>query len=81
MAAASGTTSFLSSWTAKQNKAFEKALAMFEEDKESNERWEKVALMVGEGKSAEEVKRHYEALLEDLSRIESGLVPFPKYLS
>ncbi|KAG6572047.1 Protein RADIALIS-like 6, partial [Cucurbita argyrosperma subsp. sororia] len=63
-------------WTAKQNKLFEKALALY--DKETPERWHNIAMAVG-GKSADEVKRHYEILLEDLRRIESGHVPIPNY--
>ncbi|GAB4853893.1 Protein RADIALIS-like 1 [Ancistrocladus abbreviatus] len=65
-----------SSWTAKQNKAFEKALAVH--DKDTPDRWHNVAKAVG-GKTAEEVKRHYEILVEDLKHIESGQVPFPNY--
>lgn len=59
-----------SSWTAKQNKLFERALATY--DKDTPDRWEKVARAVGGGKSAEEVKRHYEELLQDLHHIESA---------
>lgn len=65
-----------SSWTAKQNKQFERALALY--DKDTKDRWQNVARLV-EGKSAEEVKRHYEILLEDLHQIEAGRVPFPNY--
>ncbi|XP_047317956.1 protein RADIALIS-like 3 [Impatiens glandulifera] len=65
-----------SSWSAKQNKLFEKALAVY--DKDTPDRWKNVAKAVG-GKSPEEVKRHYEILLEDLWTIESGHVPFPYY--
>ncbi|XP_024184841.1 protein RADIALIS-like 5 isoform X3 [Rosa chinensis] len=57
-----------SSWTPKQNKQFEKALALY--DKDTPDRWQKVARAVG-GKSAEEVKRHYEILIEDVKHIES----------
>ncbi|KAJ4716518.1 Protein RADIALIS-like [Melia azedarach] len=64
------------SWTAEQNKAFESALAVF--DKDTPDRWHNVAKAV-EGKTAEEVKRHYELLVEDIKHIESGHVPFPKY--
>ncbi|XP_009618694.1 protein RADIALIS-like 2 [Nicotiana tomentosiformis] len=64
------------SWTAKQNKAFEKALAVY--DKDTCDRWSNVAKAVG-GKTAEEVKRHYEILVHDVLYIESGRVPFPKY--
>lgn len=67
-----------SSWTPKQNKLFEKALAKY--DKDTPDRWQNVAAAVGD-KSPDEVKRHYEILLEDLSHIESGRVPLPKYRS
>ncbi|KAK8623332.1 hypothetical protein V6N13_118219 [Hibiscus sabdariffa] len=63
-------------WTPKQNKQFERALAVY--DKDTPDRWEKVAAAVGE-KSAEEVRRHYEILVEDLMCIESGKVPIPDY--
>ncbi|KAH7517807.1 protein RADIALIS-like 3 [Ziziphus jujuba] len=65
-------------WTPKQNKLFEKALALY--DKDTPDRWQNVAKAVG-GKTAEEVKRHYEILLEDLRQIESGRIPFPNYKS
>ncbi|KAL8098042.1 hypothetical protein AgCh_030976 [Apium graveolens] len=56
-------------WTPRQNKLFEKALAKY--DKETPDRWHNIAKAVG-GKSAEEVKRHYEKLIEDVKIIESG---------
>lgn len=65
-----------SPWTAKENKAFERALAIY--DKDTPDRWHNVAKAVG-GKTAEEVKRHYEILVEDVKHIESGQVPYPKY--
>jgi len=64
------------SWSAKDNKAFERALAVY--DKDTPDRWNNVALAVG-GKTPEEVKRHYELLLRDITQIESGQVPFPNY--
>ncbi|XP_024030285.1 protein RADIALIS-like 3 [Morus notabilis] len=67
-----------SSWTPKQNKSFEKALALY--DKDTPDRWQNVAKAVG-GKTPEEVKRHYEVLLEDLRQIESGRIPIPNYKS
>ncbi|XVE93635.1 hypothetical protein REPUB_Repub01dG0211100 [Reevesia pubescens] len=66
------------SWTQKQNKLFEKALAQF--DKDTPDRWHNVAKAVG-GKTAEEVKKHYEILIEDLKHIESGRIPIPNYRS
>lgn len=63
-------------WTAKENKAFEKALAVY--DKDMPDRWSNVARVVG-SRTAEEVKKHYEELEEDVKYIESGKVPFPQY--
>ncbi|EEF50880.1 protein RADIALIS-like 3 [Ricinus communis] len=67
-----------SSWTPRENKLFEKALALY--DKETPDRWQNIAKAVG-GKSADEVKRHYDVLIEDVKHIESGRVPFPNYKS
>ncbi|KAI9121632.1 hypothetical protein K1719_008665 [Acacia pycnantha] len=73
---ASSSMSSSGSWSAKDNKAFERALAIY--DKDTPDRWHNVAKAVG-GKTAEEVKRHYDLLVEDLKHIESGRVPFPNY--
>lgn len=67
----------LSSWTSRQNKLFEKAIAQY--DKDTPDFWQNVARAVG--KSTEEVKRHYEMLVEDLKHIESGTIPLPNYMS
>ncbi|OWM80849.1 protein RADIALIS-like 3 [Punica granatum] len=64
-----------SSWTARQNKLFEEALALY--DEHIPDRWQKVARAVGS--SVEEVKRQYEILEKDVREIESGKVPFPNY--
>ncbi|CAN6880110.1 unnamed protein product [Brassica oleracea] len=69
-------SSMSSSWTSKQNKMFERALAVY--DKDTPDRWQNVAKAVG-SKSAEEVKRHYDVLVEDIENIEQDLVPLPKY--
>ncbi|KAD2394325.1 hypothetical protein E3N88_41302 [Mikania micrantha] len=76
MASSSMSSRGSGSWTAKQNKAFEKALAVF--DKDTPDRWHNVAKAVG-GKTAEEVKQHYQVLVEDVKNIESGRVPYPNY--
>ncbi|XP_071726129.1 protein RADIALIS-like 1 [Rutidosis leptorrhynchoides] len=78
MASNSNTTSSQGSdsWTAEQNKAFENALAEF--DKDTPDRWDNVAKAVP-GKTVEEVKQHYELLVQDLNFIMSGQVPTPKY--
>ncbi|KAJ0010494.1 hypothetical protein Pint_34671 [Pistacia integerrima] len=68
-----------SSWTPKQNKLFEKALALY--DKDTPDRWQNIAKAVGGGKSVDEVKKHYEILIEDLKHIESGRIPIPNYKS
>ncbi|GMI96802.1 RADIALIS-LIKE SANT/MYB 3, RAD-like 6 [Hibiscus trionum] len=65
-----------SSWTAKQNKLFENALAIY--DKDTPDLWQKLASAVGD-KTVEEVKLHYENLVEDIKQIESGNVPLPPY--
>ncbi|XP_072150927.1 protein RADIALIS-like 3 isoform X1 [Setaria viridis] len=58
-----------SSWTEYQNKLFEDALAIYDED--TPDRWQNIARAVGCGKSAEEVKRHYIKLEKDLQHMES----------
>ncbi|OAY50728.1 protein RADIALIS-like 3 isoform X2 [Manihot esculenta] len=65
-----------SSWTPKQNKLFENALAIY--DKDTPDFWPNLARAVG-GKTIEEVKRHYELLVEDVMQIEAGQVPLPNY--
>ncbi|XP_074573544.1 transcription factor SRM1-like [Curcuma longa] len=67
-----------SSWTRDQEKAFENALATHPED--CSERWEKIAADVP-GKTVEDVKDHYDLLVEDVNRIQSGRVPLPSYPS
>uniref|UniRef100_A0A0E0K467 Uncharacterized protein n=1 Tax=Oryza punctata TaxID=4537 RepID=A0A0E0K467_ORYPU len=58
-----------SSWTTKQNKVFERALAIY--DRDTPDRWQNVARAVGGGKSVDEVKRHYEKLIKDVDHINS----------
>ena len=65
-------------WSREQDKAFENALATYPED--DSDRWEKIAADVP-GKTLEEIKHHYELLVEDLNQIESGCVPLPSYNS
>ncbi|KAF6163411.1 hypothetical protein GIB67_029260 [Kingdonia uniflora] len=57
-------------WTANQNKKFEVALAIY--DKDTPDRWDNIASMVGDGKTVEQIKKHYDALVQDLMSIESG---------
>ncbi|GJN15319.1 hypothetical protein PR202_gb02220 [Eleusine coracana subsp. coracana] len=72
----SNSSSVRAQWTAKQNKLFEQALAVY--DKEAPDRWSNIARAVG-GKSADEVRHYYLLLEEDVKHIESGKVPFPAY--
>jgi len=65
-----------STWTREQNKAFENALVVY--DKDTPDRWENIARAVS-GKTAEQCKKHYDDLLEDIKNIEEGRIPFPNY--
>ncbi|KAL1807557.1 hypothetical protein DCAR_0726937 [Daucus carota subsp. sativus] len=65
-------------WSREQDIMFENALATYSED--LSDRWEKIAADVP-GKSLEEVRDHYELLVDDVNRIESGCVPLPRYNS
>ncbi|KAI3673182.1 hypothetical protein L6452_39298 [Arctium lappa] len=64
-----------STWTRKQNKLFENALA--DQDENAPDRWQNIAK--ASGKTVEEVKKHYQELVDDLELIESGKVPLPNY--
>ncbi|KAM3300264.1 hypothetical protein ACQJBY_041341 [Aegilops geniculata] len=66
-----------SEWSKKENKMFEEALAYYGEG--APNLWEKVASAMGGTKSAEEVRRHFQILVDDVSNIEYGRIPFPKY--
>ncbi|KAI4347802.1 hypothetical protein L6164_008584 [Bauhinia variegata] len=63
-------------WTWHENKAFENAIAVVPEDLPN--RWEKIATQLP-GKSLEEIKDHYDALVRHVKDIESGLVKLPDY--
>ncbi|XP_057489753.1 transcription factor DIVARICATA-like isoform X2 [Actinidia eriantha] len=65
-------------WTKEENKKFERALAIY--DEETPDRWLKVAAMIP-GKSISDVERQYMELEADVCDIEAGLVPIPGYLT
>ncbi|KAL0555640.1 hypothetical protein IC582_009594 [Cucumis melo] len=65
-----------SKWTPEENKRFENALALF--DRDTPDRWVKVAAMIP-GKTVGDVVKQYRELVEDVSDIEAGLVPVPGY--
>ncbi|KAL3640873.1 60S ribosomal protein L3 [Castilleja foliolosa] len=69
-------SNYPTNWTARENKMFEDALAVY--DRDTPDRWHNLARSVGT-KTAEEVKCHYQKLVEDVEAIESGRVPLPKY--
>ncbi|XP_010529770.1 PREDICTED: transcription factor DIVARICATA-like [Tarenaya hassleriana] len=65
-------------WTAEENKTFENALALYDND--TPDRWFKVAAMIP-GKTVGDVIKQYRELEEDVSDIEAGLIPIPGYAS
>lgn len=66
----------MSKWTQEENKLFENALAIY--DKETPDRWQKVAAMLP-GKTVADVMNQYNELLADVKDIEDGLIPIPGY--
>lgn len=64
-------------WTREEDKAFETALATVELV-EGLRRWEGIAARVP-ARTVEEIKRHYELLVEDVKSIEEGRVELPRY--
>eukprot|EP00252_Welwitschia_mirabilis_P018180 TRINITY_DN4042_c0_g1_i1.p1 TRINITY_DN4042_c0_g1~~TRINITY_DN4042_c0_g1_i1.p1 ORF type:complete len:275 (+),score=53.62 TRINITY_DN4042_c0_g1_i1:275-1099(+) len=63
-------------WSKEQDKAFETALAKFWN--ESKEKWEKIAAEVS-GKTATDVKLHFDVLVSDVEAIDGGIIPLPHY--
>ncbi|TVU35636.1 hypothetical protein EJB05_17573 [Eragrostis curvula] len=66
-----------SEWSKKENKLFEQVLACYGEG--TPDRWHKVSRAMGGSRTADEVRRQYELLQEDIQSIENGRIPFPKY--
>lgn len=64
-------------WTRTEDELFEAAVAKFDVE-DDPERWRKIAGEVP-GKSPEEIRVHYEALVHDVTMIESGRVELPVY--
>ncbi|CAN4100335.1 unnamed protein product [Withania somnifera] len=65
-------------WNREEERAFENAIAMLHCIDDSKEQWQKIALMVP-NKTIEELKRHYQSLVDDVTAIECGYVPIPNY--
>ncbi|GMP40615.1 hypothetical protein CsSME_00010990 [Camellia sinensis var. sinensis] len=64
-------------WSGKEDREFENAIAKYLKSG-SEEEWKKIASEVS-NKSIEQVKLHYQILLEDLKDIDDGFVPLPHY--
>ncbi|GAA0163260.1 hypothetical protein LIER_19169 [Lithospermum erythrorhizon] len=63
-------------WTWDQKKRFESALVADENLVDGDEgKWERIANAVGDGKTIEDIKIHFEDLIADLNAIESGAGP------
>ncbi|KAI3454900.1 hypothetical protein Pfo_011563 [Paulownia fortunei] len=67
-------------WSREEEKAFENAIAMLWTDESTEQKWTRIACMVP-SKSIQELKHHYQLLLEDVAAIEAGNVPLPNYNS
>ncbi|KAF8082982.1 hypothetical protein N665_0798s0020 [Sinapis alba] len=65
-------------WTVAENKAFENALAVYDDN--TPDRWQKVAAAIP-GKTVSDVIKQYNDLEADLSSIEAGLIPVPGYIT
>ncbi|OAY65222.1 Protein RADIALIS-like 6 [Ananas comosus] len=64
-------------WSWEQENAFEVALIGNQED--HADRWERIAAGLA-GKTAEQVRGRYDLLYEEISRIESALIPLSDYV-
>nr|GMD50707.1 transcription factor DIVARICATA-like [Ipomoea batatas] len=62
-------------WTRVEDKMFEQALVLFPD---GDDRWQRIASRIP-GKSALDVIAHFEALVHDVSEIDSGRVELPSY--
>lgn len=76
---ATATATATTEWSRDEDKAFENAIAMhWVED--SKEIWDKIASLVPT-KTLEELKLHYQVLVDDVDAIEAGQIEVPNYPS
>ncbi|KAL6959790.1 hypothetical protein U1Q18_039944 [Sarracenia purpurea var. burkii] len=64
-------------WTFEEDKVFENAIAEF--DVTSVDFLEKIGSKIP-GKTLDQIKEHYEALIVDVEKIELGVIPLPDYV-
>ncbi|KAL8504928.1 hypothetical protein ACS0TY_016212 [Phlomoides rotata] len=70
------TSSTAAPWSRHEDKIFEKALLEFPEG--IDDRWWRIAEFLP-GRSPDEIREHYEALLYDIREIDSGRIELPNY--
>ncbi|GJN40335.1 hypothetical protein PR202_gb29540 [Eleusine coracana subsp. coracana] len=78
----SAATTTAAAWTREEDKAFENAVAKAAAppaDGPPDESWFSALAASLPSRTAEEVRRHYEALVEDVGAIDAGRVPLPRY--
>ncbi|GMI97322.1 DIVARICATA2 [Hibiscus trionum] len=63
-------------WTFVEDKVFEQCLVLFPE--ETPDRWQRIAAEIP-GRSAEEIKQHFDLLVHDVYEIDAGRVQIPDY--
>ncbi|KAG8379374.1 hypothetical protein BUALT_Bualt07G0081900 [Buddleja alternifolia] len=63
-------------WSREEEKAFENGIAMHLVDNDYD--WNKISCMVP-SKSIQELKQHYQLLIQDVADIEAGIIPLPNY--
>lgn len=71
------TSPMVAGWSRDHDKAFENAIASAGTAPPD---WDAVAAAVP-GKTVDELRLHFDALVEDLDSIEAGRVPIPRYVS
>ncbi|KAK8479887.1 hypothetical protein V6N13_095639 [Hibiscus sabdariffa] len=63
-------------WTFAEDKIFEQCLVLFPDG--TPDRWQSIAARIP-GKSAEEIKQHFDILVHDVHAIQSDRIPTPNY--